>query len=594
MFHFELPSLHPKLYTKFDIHVRETIPRTAHTYSLSYYLNDIKSQMDDLQTSIQNKNENSSSTESIWDKYKKYTNPYEYIHTVVPLRKHSVCKLRPLSRAFYKMMEILHQFPQIIFPVCATSKCLRTFHLAEGPGGFIEAVAKTRATVGGHRPQDDVYIGMTLMDPSNQTYSIPAWKKSDAFLREYPQVKIETGADGTGNLLVAQNFKYLYETYGGTMDLVTGDGGFDFSTDFDHQEVNILPLLYAQIACAVCMQTHGGSFVLKIFDLFTTPTLDLLALLSSLYDHVSIIKPVTSRYANSEKYVVCTGFRLDVHELPELFQVLYQNFVIIARVSMSSIQQHSQQHSQQYQSNMNSNSLALDSKVEPPVVVIRSEDICVHSPTLGGTFSLPHLEQIYGCHLSSLWCPDRTKPSYIHRILTTHTVPCAFIHAVAEYNTIVVQQQIENIHFTMNLIREDAATMSMSSTMHRNIEPHKETSTEEDLPPSLSCTKYSERKIRVGSERKKIVEDTSANSQGRSEGCVASLTPSKGCVASLTRTEGCDLRQRENPATGRRLEEYSNSRTRFISRKIQILLRNNVQKCIQWCMKHRLPYHNLQ
>ena len=97
--------------------------------------------------------------------------------------------------------------------------------------------------------------------------------------------------------------------------------------------------------------------------------------------------------------------------------------------------------------------------------MIRSEDICVHSPTLGGTFSLPHLEHIYGYHLPSLWYPDRTeeptKPTYIHRMLTTHTVPCSFVYAVSEYNTIMVQQQIENIHFTMNLIREDAATISM-------------------------------------------------------------------------------------------------------------------------------------
>ena len=37
-------------------------------------------------------------------------------------------------------------------------------------------------------------------------------------------------------------------------------------------------------------------------------TLDMLALLSSLYDKVYITKPQTSRYANSEKYVVCKNY----------------------------------------------------------------------------------------------------------------------------------------------------------------------------------------------------------------------------------------------------------------------------------------------
>ena len=38
---------------------------------------------------------------------KKYVNPYEYIHTVVPGCKTSVCKIKPVSRSFFKMIEIM-------------------------------------------------------------------------------------------------------------------------------------------------------------------------------------------------------------------------------------------------------------------------------------------------------------------------------------------------------------------------------------------------------------------------------------------------------------------------------------------------------
>jgi hypothetical protein len=59
---------------------------------------------------------------------------------------------------------------------------------------------------------------------------------------------------------------------------------------------------------ALLMQKQGGSFILKIFDSFMRHSIDILYILSSFYDKVYIIKPHTSRYANSEKYIVCKGF----------------------------------------------------------------------------------------------------------------------------------------------------------------------------------------------------------------------------------------------------------------------------------------------
>ena len=41
-----------------------------------------------------------------WDNIKKYTNPYEFIHTTIPGQKYSVSKVKPLSRAFFKLIEI--------------------------------------------------------------------------------------------------------------------------------------------------------------------------------------------------------------------------------------------------------------------------------------------------------------------------------------------------------------------------------------------------------------------------------------------------------------------------------------------------------
>jgi 23S rRNA U2552 (ribose-2'-O)-methylase RlmE/FtsJ len=181
------------------------------------------------------------------------------------------------------------------------SKPISSFHLAEGPGGFIEAIANARRNPG------DKYIGMTILNDANDT-NIPAWKKSNSFLKSNPNVFIENGVTGTGDILCMDNFKYCVDKYGSSMDLITADGGFDFSTGFNSQEINITKLLYGQICYALCLQKHNGSFILKIFDCFMSHTIDLLYILSSFYQEVYITKPNTSRYANSEKYIVCKHF----------------------------------------------------------------------------------------------------------------------------------------------------------------------------------------------------------------------------------------------------------------------------------------------
>lgn len=236
-----------------------------------------------------------------WDRYKKYTNPCEYVHTPVPGTKQAICRLRPLSRSFYKMIELIQ--------ACALDRELpdaaRTFHFAEGPGGFIEALAYHRAD-----HPDDEYFGMTLIRDSDP--AVPGWKKSRSFLARHPNVTVLSGADGDGDLFSANNMIDLYDRYGGTADLVTGDGGFDFSMDFDHQESASMRLILAQLAFALAVQKRGGTFIIKVFDTFTQASVDFLYLLSSLYESVQAVKPGTSRQANSEKYLVCKGFHGDV------------------------------------------------------------------------------------------------------------------------------------------------------------------------------------------------------------------------------------------------------------------------------------------
>lgn len=231
-----------------------------------------------------------------WDNMKRITNPYEFIHTHVPGGASSMATLKPLSRSFYKMVEICNDFN-----LCNQDSSINTFHLAEGPGGFIEALTHMRTN------SNDKFFGMTLLDDNDNT--IPGWKKSNTFLsKNSDRVIIENGPSNDGNLFLVENLSYCYSNYFQKMDLITADGGFDFSENFNEQEHQAIKLLFSQVIYALCMQKTQGSFVLKVFDITSKASLDIIYLLSCFYKEIIICKPLTSRIANSEKYIICKNF----------------------------------------------------------------------------------------------------------------------------------------------------------------------------------------------------------------------------------------------------------------------------------------------
>lgn len=254
---------------------------TTNKYSLKKYLSKIKSLID---KHIKD-----------WDNIKKFTNAYEFIHTNIPNQKISVSKIKPISRAFFKLIEIYNSHN-----IFTNNNPIKTFHLAEGPGGFIEATAYIRNNI------NDTYYGMTLID---NNVNIPNWSKADNMLQKYPNIKIEYGKDQKGDLYNHQNLIYCKNQYKNSMNVITADGGFDFSNDYNNQEISAFRLIFTQVAYAITMQSNGGTFILKIFDLFETSTLEILYLLSCFYNKIIICKPNTSRSANSEKYIICKYFK---------------------------------------------------------------------------------------------------------------------------------------------------------------------------------------------------------------------------------------------------------------------------------------------
>ena len=366
MSYYLLPKTNNNICNYLNCLIVPNKPVPSISYSLSNYLFVLKIKIE--------KNEKN------WNNHKKYTNPYEYIHTIIPNKKTSISKIIPLSRSFFKMIEIIDTFKLM----SDYKESINSFHLAEGPGGFIEAFVTKR-----NNP-NDTYVGMTLLNDKHDI-NIPAWKKSKTFLHQNSNVYIESGSDNTGNILSIDNLNHCKNKYKKKFDFITGDGGFDFSLDFNNQEINITQLLFAQIAFALNLQKRNGTFILKLFDCFISHTIDILYILSSCYSKVYITKPHTSRQANSEKYIVCKNF------------------------------------------------IGINSDIE------RLLNDC--------------FKQVI----------DLPSDKYVHRFLNI-PIPNFFQSKLQEFNAILGQQQIENIHYTITLIHNKYKQDKLDTILKNNLQ----------------------------------------------------------------------------------------------------------------------------
>jgi 23S rRNA U2552 (ribose-2'-O)-methylase RlmE/FtsJ len=241
-----------------------------------------------------------------WDDAKKITNPYEYIFLSLQRRMAwSVAAIQPLSRSYFKMIELWD-----LLGLTATA----TAHSAEGPGGFLEAIQ--------HRCGPIPMIAMTLKSTER---TVPGWRKSQAFIQAYPAIHITYGADGTGNLYSLANqtaFTASAKAHLTAADIYTADGGFDFSADFNGQESTVQRLLVAEALAGLTTLRQGGTMILKLFDMKCRATLEIIWTLSSCFDATALVKPLTSRPANSERYWIGRGYRGTPEWILTLFRTL--------------------------------------------------------------------------------------------------------------------------------------------------------------------------------------------------------------------------------------------------------------------------------
>jgi len=242
-----------------------------------------------------------------WEYYKKVINPFELVYTQKKYYNfpESVCTLKPLSRSYFKIMEM---FDHIGFDnILRTNDTIKSAHVCEGPGGFIEALFDESAKIG---KRIQASIAMTL---KSKHTNVPGWKRATQFLSKNKNIKIIYGEDNTGDILKPCNQQYFIDyctnvKYGGKVHLFTADGGFDFSFNYENQEKLIFPLLVASAKIGLEVLQRGGVFILKFFDFYHASNIDLIYFLSLHFEEWTLYKPAMSRPCNPEQYFIGKGF----------------------------------------------------------------------------------------------------------------------------------------------------------------------------------------------------------------------------------------------------------------------------------------------
>lgn len=187
-----------------------------------------------------------------------------------------------INRAYHKMHEICMS--------CVLPHVTSSVHLCEAPGGFVQCIAEHLR----HPSRDWSWRAVTLgngipVDEGRLPLDCGRFLFADV-LTEETRVLEELNAAFTDT---------------GGVDLVTADGAVEMNHDRIEEEH--IPLARAQTRIALRCLRPGGIYVLKVFECLHPHTRDFVSQLTRHFEFVSLIKPVSSRRTNSERYLVCRG-----------------------------------------------------------------------------------------------------------------------------------------------------------------------------------------------------------------------------------------------------------------------------------------------
>ena len=217
------------------------------SFSLYNFYNTIKTEIDLLCSKENDVKIND------FDELIKIVHPYEYIFFKVPGSKFSVSKLKPQSNIFYDLFEI---FVTLNIFDLYNNKVIKTLHMSKRFDDSNECVKMLRENY------EDEFLNFDDND--------------DEMYKNINNMKFD--------------FMFFYKPY----------------SDINLYIINLIEFFMIILR----YQSAGGTSVIKIDFIFHKPIIDLIYLLSALFEKVYIIKPNTSNVTTFEKYIVCKNFNV--------------------------------------------------------------------------------------------------------------------------------------------------------------------------------------------------------------------------------------------------------------------------------------------
>jgi hypothetical protein len=236
-------------------------------------MNDIYNQLFKLQENSNDENEYITI-----DYVNKIVNPFEFIHSNVPGSSISVSKVKPDSIIFFELMEL--------FQVFNISDMLSIKH--------------------------KINIAHLTNNYTSTNYLLN-------MLRE----------ENEDNVLSEDfNYKNLYElfirqTYKDKLDLIICEFHPDEYSDTKKYINNMILVLLIILR----YQMNQGMCVIKIDNILYKAVIDVIFIISGLYDKIYLVKPSISNVTKSERYLICKGFNENINNQNKLLANIEEQLI---------------------------------------------------------------------------------------------------------------------------------------------------------------------------------------------------------------------------------------------------------------------------
>ena len=191
---------------------------------------------------------------------------------------------------------------------CHSGRDFTFVDLCGAPGGFSEYLLK-------RCPSPCHGYGMSLRGTNEHGRGV-SWKLHHILNNTDGTFKTCYGRDGTGDVYRWENIEALQREITsdtsfveGKVHLVVADGGFDAQRDAECQEEVAQKLIVCQASAALTLLRKDGTLVMKMFGFQTSTTRTLVKALFQAFDKMTVVKPISSRPASAERYVVFAGYK---------------------------------------------------------------------------------------------------------------------------------------------------------------------------------------------------------------------------------------------------------------------------------------------